>query len=805
MREKETKRLRLRIRGAVQGVGFRPFVYRLAEELELRGRVANDSRGVVLEVEGASERVELFLARLPREPPPRAILQAVEASWLEPAGYRDFLIEHSDPGGEKTALVLPDVATCDDCLAEVLDPADRRYRYPFTNCTNCGPRFTIVRALPYDRPNTTMEPFRMCAACQGEYDDPHDRRFHAQPNACPRCGPRLTLLSRCGEPLAEGEEALHRGASALGRGRILAVKGLGGFHLMVDARDARAVARLRRLKHRYEKPLAVMARDLAMAEALCVVPAAARELLAAPEAPIVLLERRRGGESAGPDAELAGDITHGVASGSPELGLMLPYAPLHHLLLREICFPVVATSGNLSDEPIAIDNTEAVERLGGIADLFLVHDRAIARHVDDSVVRLTAGAPQSVRRSRGYAPLPLMLERRLPTLLAVGGQLKNTVALALGDQVFSSQHIGDMETPQAHDAFERVIRDFLELYEAAPVAIAHDLHPDYASTRWVRALARGDQASAARRDNNRTAALAALPLLGVQHHHAHLASCLAENGVRGPALGVTWDGSGYGDDATVWGGEFLHGDAESYRRVAHLRRFRLPGGEAAVREPRRSALAILWQLWGEDAFARHHLAPVAAFAENELRLLSGLLARGFQAPVTTSAGRLFDAVASLLDLHQRSSFEGQAAMALEAVADREVTSAYPLPLTGEHHHRSGTPELDWRPLIEAILEDRRLGTEAGIISGRFHNALAEAVVAVALEVAEPKVALTGGCFQNRLLSEHTAQRLRQAGFEVLLHRRVPANDGGIALGQVMVAAARLATAEAQTTENAARV
>ncbi len=791
MRETDQKRLRLRIRGAVQGVGFRPFVYRLAEELELHGRVANDSRGVALEVEGPGDRVEQFLARLPRELPPRAILQAMEPSWHQPAGYRDFRIEHSDPGGAKTALVLPDVATCDDCLAEVLDSADRRYRYPFTNCTNCGPRFTIVRALPYDRPNTTMERFPMCPACQGEYDDPHDRRFHAQPNACPRCGPCVALLSRRGEPQVEGDEALRRATAALGRGRILAVKGLGGFHLMVDARDGRAVARLRRLKHRYEKPLAVMARDLVMAEALCVIPAAARELLTAPEAPIVLLECR-------PAAAIAGDLApdDGVAPGNPDLGIMLPYAPLHHLLLRELGFPVVATSGNLSDEPIAIDNSEAVERLGGIADLFLVHDRPIARHVDDSVVRLMAGAPQMVRRARGYAPLPVMLKSKLPTLLAVGGHLKNTVALALGDQVFLSQHIGDMETPQAHDAFERVIRDFLDLYAAAPVAITHDLHPDYPSTRWVQAL--GGEKQTADETNSWKSALAGTPLVGVQHHHAHLASCLAENGAAGPALGVTWDGSGYGTDGTVWGGEFLRGDARSYRRVAHLRRFRLPGGEAAVREPRRSALAILWQLWGEDALARRDLATVAAFTDSELRVLGNLLSRGFQAPVTTSAGRLFDAVASLLGLHQRSRFEGQAAMALEAIADRGIEDAYPLPLAGS----SGTPELDWRPLIEAILEDRRQGTEAGIVSARFHNALAEAVVAVALEVAEPRVALTGGCFQNRLLSEHTSRRLRQAGFEVLTQRQVPANDGGIALGQVAVAAARLAHSKLRSSTSA---
>ena len=768
------KRLRLEIQGAVQGVGFRPFVYRLANELELRGRVANDSRGVRLEVEGPAHDVERFLDRLPRETPPRAIVHELRPTWHEPAAYRDFRIEDSDEAGAKIALVLPDMATCEACLNEVLEPSDRRYRYPFTNCTHCGPRFTIVRALPYDRPSTTMAGFRLCADCRREYEDPLDRRFHAQPNACPRCGPRLGLTDRLGEPLAEDDEALRQAAAGLRQGRILAVKGVGGFHLMVNAGDAEAVARLRRRKGRDQKPFALMVRDLAAAEALCAVPAAARELLTGPEAPIVLLERR-------PGSGLAG----GVGPGSPYLGVMLPYAPLHHLLLREISFPVVATSGNRSDEPIAIGRADALERLGAVADVFLMHDRPIARHVDDSVVLFMDGAPRMMRRARGYAPLPVTLKRRLPTLLAVGGHLKNTVALALGEHVFLSQHIGNLETPRARDAFERVIGDFLELYEATPVAIAHDLHPDYPSTRWARTVTETTETG---HDGGWTAALAGLPRIGVQHHQAHLASCLAENGVSGPALGVTWDGTGYGTDGTVWGGELLHGDASGYRRVAHLRPFRLPGGDAAVREPRRSALALLWQLWGEDALERRELAPVAAFARRERALLGGMLARGFRAPVTSSAGRLFDAVASLVGLHQRIGFEGQAAMALECVADRDVEDAYPLPVRA----RGEAQELDWRPLIEAIVEDLRRGTHAGTIAGRFHNALAEAVVEVAREIAEPKVALTGGCFQNRLLGERTARALRRAGFEVFFQRQVPAGDGGIALGQVAVAAARLA-------------
>ncbi len=766
------KRLRLEIKGAVQGVGFRPFVYRLALELELRGWVVNDSRGVRIEVEGPGREVERFLDRLPREVPPRAVVHAIEPSWHEPRGERDFRIEKSDGGGAKTAFVLPDVATCDDCLAEVLDAGDRRHLYPFTNCTNCGPRYTIIQGLPYDRPSTTMERFVMCPDCRHEYEDPLDRRFHAQPNACPRCGPRLELRDRAGVARAAESEALRMAAEAVRSGRILALKGLGGFLLLVDAGSDEAVGRLRRRKRRYQKPLALMVPDLAAARTLCVLEAADEELLASPEAPIVLLARR-------PDAGVAA----GVAPGHPDLGLMLPYTPLHHLLLRAVARPVVATSGNLSDEPIAIDNSEAVERLGGIADLFLVHDRPIARHVDDSVVRRTGGGPQIVRRARGYAPLPITLMRPSgATVLAVGAHLKNAVALALDDQVFVSQHLGDMETLETRAAFARTIRDFMELYEAVPETIVHDLHPDYHSTHWARAAAEG------KGGERWTEVLAGARLLGVQHHHAHLASCLAENGAAGPALGVTWDGTGYGTGGSIWGGEFLRGDAGGFERPVSLRPFGLPGGDAAVREPRRTALALLWELEGEQALERGDLAPVASFTEGERRVLEGMLARRLRTPETTSAGRLFDAVASLLDLHQRTSFEGQAAMALEAVAEGSVDDAYPLPLASG----SVAPrELDWRPLIEAILDDQRRGVPAGVIAARFHNALAVAIVAVAREVGEATVALTGGCFLNRRLSEHTSRLLEQAGFEVLLQRRVPPGDGGISLGQVAVAAARL--------------
>ncbi len=795
----ERSRLRLAVRGAVQGVGFRPFVYRLATELGVAGRVANDPRGVAIEIEGEPAVLERFRERLTAERPPLAAIHAVESTWLEARGERGFRIEESEGAGAKTAVVLPDAATCPDCLAEVLDPSDRRHRYPFTNCTHCGPRFTIVRALPYDRPNTTMAGFRLCPRCRREYEDPSDRRFHAQPTACPECGPRLALWDALGrpvtapagfggegEPLA-GDRALGAAGAALGRGEIVAVKGLGGFQLLVDARDQAAVGRLRERKRRFEKPFALMAADLAAVASICRLPAGAAELLASPAAPIVLLPRL-------PAAEAGVTIAAAVAPGNPDLGVMLPTTPLHHLLLRDAGFPVVATSGNLSDEPIATDEGEAVARLAGIADLFLVHDRPVERHADDSVARFVLGAPRLVRRARGYAPMPLVLPSPVPTILAVGAHLKSTVALSVERSVYLSQHLGDLETPQALAAFERVIEDFLRLYEARPVAIAHDLHPDYASSRHARRLA-------ARWGAERTArGEAPVALIGVQHHHAHLAACLAEHGDPEPAepvLGVTFDGTGYGTDGTIWGGELLLGDAAACRRVAHLRPFRLPGGEAAVREPRRVALALACEVLGDAAFGREDLAPVADLTAGERRLLARMLEAEVNAPVTTSAGRLFDGVAALAGLRQRVSYEGQAAIDLEhaAAAIEGDPGAYPIELAGG---LAEGYELDWRPLIASVLEDLGRGVPAGRIAGRFHHGLAAAVDAVARGVGAPRVALTGGCFQNRLLTEATAARLERSGFEVLLHREVPPNDGGVALGQVAVAAARLAAVSEPT-------
>jgi hydrogenase maturation protein HypF len=755
----QQERLRVAIRGAVQGVGFRPFVYRLATEMGMPGWVSNSPQGVFLEVEGAPDTLRSFLLRLEKERPPRSSIQSLEPSFLSPIGFHTFEIRPSDHTGERTALVLPDIATCADCLREIGDPADRRYCYPFTNCTNCGPRFSIIRALPYDRCNTTMAGFAMCDTCRKEYENPNDRRFHAQPNACPACGPHLELWGPAGEVLSAHHPALRDAAEAIRRGQIVAIKGLGGFHLMVDGTNEAAVIRLRERKHREDKPLAIMAPYLDFIKAHCEVSSLEERLLSSPESPIVLLRRRKdlGGRSS--------PIAPSVAPGNPDLGVMLPCTPLHHVLARELDAPVVATSGNLSDEPICTDERDALTRLAGIADLFLVHDRPIARHVDDSVARVLLGRELLLRRARGYAPLPIPVSRALPPLLAVGAHLKNVVAVSTHTQVFVSQHIGDLETPQAFDAFRRVGDDLLRLYDLTPQAVACDAHPDYLSTRH--AVGTG------------------LPLVRVQHHYAHILSCMADNGLESPVLGVSWDGTGYGLDHTIWGGEFLRVTESGFQRVAHLRTFRLPGGEHAVKEPRRTAIGLLYEMEGDRFAAREELAPVRSFAAPERRLLAKALANRINAPLTSSAGRLFDAVAALLGLRLTTRFEGQAAMELEwAIRDVETDATYPFQI----EPKQGILIADWEPVIQALLADLAGGVALGGIAARFHNTLAELIVAIAKQVGIQTIALSGGCFQNRYLTERTVRGLAAAGFSPHWHQRVPPNDGGIALGQVLAAA-----------------
>jgi hydrogenase maturation protein HypF len=720
--------------------------------------VSNSTAGVILEVEGPSVATNEFLLRVERDKPPHARIHGLEPSWLDPAGYSTFEIRESQLSSGMTALVMPDIATCADCLREVFDSSNRRFRYPFTNCTHCGPRFSIIKAVPYDRASTSMASFTMCPECEREYRDPADRRFHAQPNACPNCGPQLTLCDADGRELATADEALRRCADAIRGGEIVAVKGIGGFHLMVDACNNEAVLRLRARKHRDEKPLALMFPSLEAVRACCEVSNLETRLLESPEAAIVLLRSLPGG-----------DLAPAIAPRNPHLGVLLPYTPMHHLLLAAIGGPVVATSGNLSDEPICTDNDDALRRLRGIADLFLVHDRPIVRHVDDSVVRVMLDRELVLRRARGYAPLPLSANAtfEVPTL-GVGALLKNAVALGVGRQVFVSQHIGDLETEAAMHAMESVAADMQRLFQAKAQRVATDEHPDYASTRWAGHLG--------------------LAIVKVQHHYAHALACMAENEVSAPALAVTWDGTGYGPDGTVWGGEFLRLDDKGFERVCAFLPFPLPGGDAAAREPRRSALGVLYRCEGEAAFDRPEISRNATFSSAELETLRRMLTRGLNSPLTSSAGRLFDTVASLLGLRQRSSHEGQAAMDLEFAAHGCVTEAvYPFDIVASP--QSGAPytprwHIDWRPMLRAILSDLA-HSPAGEISATFHNTLAAMIGAVAERCGERQVVLSGGCFQNRSLAERTIHRLRAQGHQLYWHQRIPPNDGGIAVGQVI--------------------
>jgi hydrogenase maturation protein HypF len=743
------------VRGIVQGVGFRPFVYNLARRLHLGGFVCNQTGTLLIEVEGATPSLDHFLGELADRPPPLAQIEHLSWERRPPCGEDEFRIETSTADAASPVFISPDVAACPDCLAELFDPADRRFGYPFLNCTNCGPRLTIITGAPYDRPRTTMASFVMCPACRAEYDDPSDRRFHAQPTACADCGPSLRLLDAAGRPVVTPDPLAHF-VAALRAGRIGALKGLGGYHLACDARDAAAVAELRRRKHRDEKPFAVMVADGTAAEVLADVGPDERTLLLSPRAPIVLLRK-------GPP----GAVAEEVAPRNPHLGVMLPYTPLHHLLLRAAGGPLVMTSGNRSDEPIAYRDDEALEKLAGIADLFLVHDRPIHLRCDDSVTRVVDGIELPVRRSRGYAPRPVGLPFDCPRpILAVGGQLKATFALGRGRQAFLSHHLGDLDHFEAYRAFEKDVALYEQLFGVAPQVIAHDLHPDYATTGFAR----------------EQSARLGLPLLAVQHHHAHMASCLAENGLDEPVIGVSFDGTGFGTDGAIWGGEFLVGDYRTFRRAAHLRYVGLPGGDRAVREPWRVAVAHLADAQAELPALEARRSPV------ELRTGRRMLERGLNSPRTSSAGRLFDAVAALAGVRDHVSYEGQAAIELEwLAAGVAADGAYPFDL-------GGVPlVVDTRPLIRAVATDVKRGVGAALVGRRFHSTLVDVIAAVCgrlrAETGLGAVALSGGVFLNALLTREVGARLGTDGFRVFRHRQVPPNDGGLSLGQLAVAAA----------------
>ena len=751
---------RIHVRGTVQGVGMRPFVYRLARELGVAGRVRNDARGVTIEAFAPAELLDAFAVRLRAERPPAAAFDAVSSEAIPHEPAEAFVIVESAGADERRVSIPPDLATCGACLAEVRDPADRRHLYPFTNCTDCGPRFTIARDVPYDRKATTMAPFRMCPDCRREYGDPSDRRFHAEPNACPACGPRLELRTPAGDPVA-AKDPVASAAAALREGRIVAVKGIGGFHLACDATSSAAVRLLRERKRREEKPLAVMAADLASAERLAVLGDLERTLLASVERPIVLCPRR-------PDSGLAPE----VAPDSPLLGLFLPYSPLHHLLLAAAGRPLVMTSGNLSEEPIAYRNADALSRLSAIADLFLLHDREIETRADDSVARLVAGRPLVMRRSRGFVPRPVRVARPLSrTVLGCGAHLKNAFCLAAGDQATLGPHIGDLDDLSTYASLEAAVARMERFLRLRPELVAHDLHPQYLSTRYALERARA----------------LGVPAVPVQHHHAHVAACMAEHGLPGPVIGVAYDGTGLGTDGASWGGEVLVAGYAGFERAATLRPIPLAGGDRAVREPWRTALAAL-----DEAFAGapplDALALFRSVTAREVEVVRRMIASGLNSPPAHGMGRLFDAVGALALGRGVSRYEGQVAVALDNAAGPDGRSPYPFDVD-----EAASPwQLDWRPLVRAAAGDLLAGRGAGEVSARFHAALAVATADLVRRVARRHgrlpVVLTGGCFQNARLAEGVAGGL-SGEFEVYLHGQVPPGDGGLALGQALVAEA----------------
>ncbi len=747
------------INGIVQGVGFRPCVYRLARRRGLCGEVANTARGVTVLIEGPDADIDGFVADLQREKPPLAHIVEISQSDRPVAGHTDFKIVPSKGDASRATLVSPDVAVCDDCLRELFDPADRRFGYPFINCTNCGPRYTIIDDIPYDRARTAMRGFTMCPQCQAEYDDPNDRRYHAQPNACPVCGPRVALFDARRNPLPDADP-IARAAELIRQGFIVAIKGLGGFHLAVDACNDDAAARLRERKHREEKPLAVMAPDLETVAAFAHVTPDDAVLLSSIQRPIVLLPKR-----------LPERLAFSVAPRNHYYGVMLPYTPLHHLLMAHGFTAVVMTSGNLSEEPIAIDNDEAFERLGTIADYFLVHDRPIRLRSDDSIVRRSGGCTRPLRRSRGFVPVPVFLKKEMPMVLACGAELKNTVCLTKGNQAFVSQHVGDLENLATEDFFRLTIDHLQRILDVSPRVLACDLHPDYLSTRWA-----FSQKS--------------LPVVQVQHHHAHVVACMAEHHLEGSVIGLAFDGTGYGTDANLWGGEALLADASDFQRAAHLTYVPMPGAAAAIKAPWRLGLAYLHHAYGE-AMWDLALPFLHGLAADSARTVVQMAVRRINAPLTSSLGRLFDAVAAIIGLRHNVAYEGQAALELEMIADGREQGAYPFEWSD-----GPVKAVAVSSIIRGVVDDILAGVPAFVISRRFHDTLialwAALCDALRDETGLERVVLSGGCFQNVLLLEGFSAQLQASGFTVYSHEQVPTNDGGISLGQAVAAGMRLA-------------
>lgn len=755
------KNARISVRGIVQGVGFRPFVYQLATKYGLKGWVCNTSGDVKIEVEGPMKSINSFYDHLNTQSPPLAQIDEINCHYLPPEGYQCFEIRKSKPEKDKYQRISPDIATCSQCLKEIFDSNDRRYRYPFTNCTNCGPRFTIIKDIPYDRPETTMRNFKMCLECQKEYDNPVDRRFHAQPNCCPRCGPKLELVDHSGKVVASNDPITDTG-SLLRQGKILALKGLGGFLLACDATNEETVKLLRQRKRRPFKPFAVMMSTLDEVKKYCLVSKEEERLLTSPKSPIVLLQVKDKNR-----------ISPAVAPNLNYLGVMLPYTPLHHLLLREVSFPLVMTSGNLSEEPIAKDNDEALRRLSGISDYFLFHNRDIHIPFDDSVTMIENNTPQVLRRARSYAPDPIHLPFKARGVLACGAELKNTFCITKDEYAFMSQHIGDLDNLETLTHFEKVLDHYQRLFRLNPKIVAHDKHPDYLSTRYAEGLKTKD---------------CGLIVVPVQHHHAHIVSCITENHVDPPVLGVAFDGTGYGEDGHIWGGEFLLVNYGTFRRVGHFEYIPMPGGEVAIKKPYRMAISYLLSFLGKEAFSRN-LQFLQRVGEVELELIIKQIEKGLNAPLTSSAGRLFDGVSALLDIRGEVDYEGQAAIELEMMVkdEREPEGIYPFAII----EQNGMKRVHLRELFWGIMDDLTRGVSKAEIAAKFHYTVSQMIAQMCQVIARAtgvrKVALSGGVFQNRLLLRLSCRYLEQAGMEVITHQEVPCNDGGISLGQAVIA------------------
>ena len=752
------RRLKIGIQGTVQGIGFRPFVFNLAQKNHLNGYVTNTSEGVEIEVEGESDGIDLFFNAIEQSPPPLTHITDIIRTPIPLIKEEKFVIRQSRAHAKKVALIPPDVSICKECLREMQDPTDRRHRYPFINCTHCGPRFTIIEDIPYDRPNTSMQAFLMCNDCLAEYHDPADRRFHAQPNACPVCGPQVNLYDNRGtrlltdEPIADAFELLKRGA-------ILAVKGLGGFHLAVDAENDVAVKNLRHRKHREDKPLALMSLDVDQIRRYARVDPGEASLLMSPVRPIMLLDKKE-----------PNSISAAVSPGHRTFGIMLPYTPLHYLLLESGLLALVMTSGNASNEPLVVNNADAFKRLGTIADYILLHDRDICVRADDSIVRRVGGQTRLIRRSRGYVPTPIFLTRSFPQILACGAETANTVCLIKGKHAFVSQHIGDLENLENFIFFEKTIEHFKRLFDIWPETVAYDLHPDYLSTQYAKKLK-------------------GVRLIGVQHHHAHIASCMAEHGIEGPVIGLAFDGTGYGTDGRIWGGEVLLARADGFRRLAHLEYVPMPGGAAAVKESWRMAVSYLYQAFGDDLW-KLNLPLFAAVDKNKIRTILDMIKKGVNCPETSSLGRLFDGISGILGIRYRSSYEGQAAVELEMAMDAVVKEPFPYSFV----KANGLYRIPLKPIIRGVVDDFLIGQGIGNVSYRFHTTLihlfSDLCETLRQETGIDRVVLSGGVFQNAALLEGLETSLKNRGFHVFSHTKVPCNDGGISLGQAAVAAAR---------------